>query len=127
MSGGSARASHDRLRLVEIVTYRLVPGTREVFHAIVEQRSVPLLQSWGIDVVAYGCSAGDDHGYFLVRAYHGLSQLEDSQSAFYGSAAWRNGPREEVLRRIESMTALRLWLDQPAVDALRGAGTGRER
>lgn len=25
-----------------------------------------------------------------------------SQSAFYGSAAWRDGPREEVLWRIES-------------------------
>ena len=57
--------------------------------------------------------------YFLVRAYSSLADLEAQQDAFYGSAEWRNGPREDVVSRIESHLSTTLWLSDASIEDLR--------
>lgn len=106
-------------RLVEIRSYKLKPGAAAAFDEAVRTHAVPLLREWGTDVVAHGPSAHEADTYYLIRAYADLADLNARQDAFYGSAAWREGPREAVVSRLESYLSTVLWLDPSAIDALR--------
>ena len=88
--------------VVEIRTYKLVPGTGDAFHRTFVEESLPMLQRWGVEVVAFGASLDDEDSYCLIRAYPSIEELERSQEAFYGSDEWRQGPREAIVSRIES-------------------------
>jgi hypothetical protein len=107
------------LRLVEIRSNRLKPGTRAAFHELVVTRSLPLLRAWNMEVVAYGPSLDDADGYFLIRAYDSVAHLEESQRAFYSSADWRGGPRQSIIDLIDADWNAALWLTREAVDAIR--------
>jgi hypothetical protein len=104
---------------VEIRSYSLKPGTRDVFHHAVTERAIPMLRRWDVDVIAYGPSLHDDDSYVLIRAYSSLDDRQRSQDAFYGSDEWRQGPREEILRLIESFTSVVLELDAVTIATLR--------
>jgi hypothetical protein len=88
--------------VVEIRTYKLKPGSGPEFHRTVVEESVPMLQRWGVEVVAFGPSMDDDESYYLIRSYASLEERQHSQDAFYGSDEWRHGPREAIVSRIES-------------------------
>ena len=106
-------------RLVEIRSYKLNAGRRAAFHALVVTRSLPLLRARNMEVVAYGPSLDDPDGYFLIRAYDDLEDLNASQKAFYSSDEWRNGPRQSIIDSIESDWNAVLWMTREAVDAIR--------
>lgn len=109
-------------RFVEIRSYSLKPGVRDLFHELVVREAVPMLQRWKVDVVAYGPSLHDSDSYYLVRSYSSPEERQQSQDAFYGSDEWRNGPREAILASIESYTTVATWLDDDTVRGLRRAG-----
>jgi hypothetical protein len=109
-------------RVVEIRSYRLKPGSRGAFHALVVERSIPMLSRWNVDVVAFGPSLHDEDSYVLIRSYESLDQRQASQDAFYGSAEWKEGPREALMATIESYSTVVLEMDEATVEALR-AGT----
>jgi hypothetical protein len=88
--------------VVEIRTYRLEPGSGAAFHRLVVEESMPMLERWSVEVVAFGPSLDDEDLYYLIRAYPSLDELQRSQDAFYGSDEWRNGPREAIVSKIES-------------------------
>lgn len=88
--------------IVEIRSYRLKPGSGAAFHRAVLEESLPMLERWGVEVVAFGPSLDDEDSYVLIRAYPSLEERQHSQDAFYGSGEWRNGPREAIVSRIES-------------------------
>ena len=106
-------------RLVEIRAYRLKPGTRAAFHEAVTTRALPMVRADGMDVVTHGPVANDEDGYFLVRSFASLAQLTAQEDAFYGSAAWREGPREALVSCIETFVDSLLWLGADALDDLR--------
>jgi len=95
-----AGADGDR-SVLELRVYRLKPGSGEAFHRLVLEESLPLLERWGVEVVAFGPSLGDEDLYHLVRAYPSVDELRRSQEAFYGSDEWRQGPREAIVSLIE--------------------------
>ena len=109
------------MRLVEIRSYRLKPGTSAAFHDAVANEAVPMLLRWQTDVVAFGPGLAEPDTYFLVRSYASLEDLEQRQDAFYGSSEWREGPRESIVSRIEQHLSTVLWLPEAALDALRAA------
>ena len=106
-------------RLVEIRSYKLKAGQAAAFHALVVEKSLPMLREWGTEVVAFGPSAHEADSYFLIRAYVNLHDLQTRQDAFYGSDQWRNGPRPALLAMIESHLSTVLLLPEQAIDALR--------
>lgn len=108
-------------RLVEIRSYQLKPGTGAEFHRLVSEQSAPLLAEWGMDVVAFGPSLHDPDAYYLIRAYDDLAHLESSQAAFYGSSAWRDGPRQSIVSLIVADANAVMWLPRGTVDQLRSA------
>ena len=108
------------IRFVEIRSYNLKQGSRGEFHRLVVETSLPLLEKWRVDVVAYGPSPHDDDSYYLIRAYKSLADRESSQDAFYGSPEWRDGPRAAIVELIESHASVVLELEDETVDQLRG-------
>jgi len=106
-------------KLVEIRSYNLKEGTRNEFHRLVLEKSLPLLKQWNVDVVAFGPSPHDSNSYYLIRAYENLAERQSSQDAFYNSPDWRQGPREEIVLLIESDTSIVIEMETSVVDALR--------
>ena len=104
---------------VEIRSYNLKPGRRDEFHRLFLEQAFPMLQRWGVDVVAYGPSLHDQDSYYLMRRYDSLAHREESENAFYGSDEWRQGPREAIIALIEKYTEIVLVLDEPTVQGLR--------
>jgi hypothetical protein len=114
-----AGAPEPARRLVEIRTYRLKPGTRAEFHAAATERALPMVRAYGMDVVTHGPVPNDENGYFLVRSFADLADLTAKQDGFYGSPAWREGPREALMSRIETYVDTLLWLSPASIDDLR--------
>ena len=110
-------------QFVEVRSYNLKPGSSGEFHRLFLEEAFPLLQPWNVDVVAHGHSKHDDNTYSLLRHFDSLSQREESEDSFYGSDAWRKGPREQILALIESYTEIVLALEEATVDGLRRGGS----
>ena len=106
-------------RVLEVRTYRLKPGSGPALHQAFIDKGIPLVKGAGMDVVAFGFSAGDPDGYFLMRAFASLEDRQATEDAFYSSDAWRKGPRQSIIEHIESYQDTLLWLSSEAIDRLR--------
>lgn len=106
-------------RIIEIRSYNLKPGTRADFHKLVVEYSLPMLERWQMDVVAYGASPHDEDSYYLIRSFASLEDRERQEDAFYGSDEWRQGPREAILALIENFTTIVLEVDEATLQGLR--------
>jgi len=104
---------------VEFRSYNLKLGTRAEFHRLFLEEAYPLLQRFHMDVVAYGPSLHDEDSYYLMRRFDSLAHRDQSEESFYGSDAWRKGPREAVLACIENYTEFVVELDEVTVNGLR--------
>ena len=109
------------MRLFEIRSYELKPGTRDEYDRLFREEAAPLLRRFEIDVVAVGPSTGDPNGYFLMRAFDGVDDRARREDAFYASPEWREGPREAVLDCIVTYTDAVLELPDEVVEGLRRA------
>lgn len=107
------------MKTVEILQYRLKAGTGESLHQIMCNTSVPLHNRQGIRIIAFGCSRHDADSYFLMRAFENEEQLESVLEDFYASEAWRMGPREEIIERIEVSLKSVLLLSESAIAEIR--------
>jgi ketosteroid isomerase-like protein len=97
--------------VAEIRSYTLRPGTRDSFHRLVLDYSLPMLRRWKIGVLGYGPSLQEDSSYYLVRVYSSLEARQRSEDAFYGSDEWKKGPREAIVSRIINYTTVIVPLD----------------
>ncbi|WP_395646214.1 hypothetical protein [Terricaulis sp.] len=106
-------------RTLEIRAYKLNPGAGPRFAQIFRERAEPMVRAYGMDIVAFGQSSHDADAWYLIRAFDDAAHLNRSEDEFYGSDAWRNGPREAVLDCIESYQDTVLELSAEAVEKLR--------
>ena len=114
-----AEEEGDVMRVVEIRSYNLKPGMRDAFHRLVVERAMPLLARVKMDVVAHGPSPHDANTYYLMRSFASLEDRRREEDAFYGSAEWREGPRDAIMALIESYTTVVLEVDDPTLRGLR--------
>ena len=113
--------------IVEIRSYNLKPGTRERFHQLFVNTSLPMLRRWKVDVVAFGPSAHDTDSWFLMRGFPSLEARQKSEDAFYASEEWIKGPREAVLADIASYTTVIISIDHATLAGLRKTGARTAR
>jgi ketosteroid isomerase-like protein len=106
-------------RVVEIRSYNLKPGTRDHFQKLFLEQAHPMLQRVQMDVVGYGPSMHDETSWFLMRSFESIGERQRSEDAFYGSAEWRDGPRDAILELIESYTTVVVELDEATIAGLR--------
>lgn len=110
------------MTVIEIRTYRLRPGTLADYHRVVTDQVMPLLAEFGVRVVRYGPSEQGEDGvtdYVLIRAFESHAERDAQEERFYGSAQWRDGPREAIMSRIESYHTVVLTAAASAAEALR--------
>lgn len=105
--------------IVEILLYKLRPGTGAEFFDIMHNVSVPLHEKSGIDVVWHGQSMHNPDEYGLIRCFPDIKSMEAAQSVFYASKAWKSGPREAIISRIENTSRIVLPMNSDAVSGLR--------
>lgn len=113
------RHGDNALRTVEILQYTLHKGTGTAFHTIMQDISVPLHQRHGIDVVSFGNSLHDTDCYYLIRAFDSAEKMAAVLNAFYASDDWRSGPREDIIRSIETSIKTVINLPLESVEGLR--------
>lgn len=111
--------TNDRNDFIEIRSYNLKPGTRAEFHRLFLEESLPLLQHWNVDVVAYDPSLHDENSYYLMRRFDSLTHRQESEDAFYTGDKWRKGPRESIIALIENYAEVVLELDTVTVSGFR--------
>lgn len=107
--------------ILEIRTYRLKPGTGDEFVRVMREESVPLLEESGVRVVDCGASLVAEDGHedaYLIRAFASLEAHREQEERFYGSDAWRLGPREAIVSRIDSYHTIVLETSEQIVRAL---------
>lgn len=107
--------TNDRTDFIEIRSYNLKSNTRDEFHRLFLEESMPLLQRWNVDVVVYGPSLHDENSYYLIRRFDSLAHRQESEDAFYNSDEWRKGPREAIIALIENYAEVVLDLDESTV------------
>ena len=107
------------MRVLEIRTYRLLPGTRAEYDRLFREEALPLLRRFEVDVVAAGPSIDDPDGYFLIRSFADLADREQREDRFYSSPEWREGPREAIIEKIEVYTDAVFELDEATIEGLR--------
>lgn len=107
--------------VLDLRTYRLVPGGGERFDRIVREGALPMLQRYGIEVVGYGPSLDDGDLYYLMRAFPSADRREEQLDSFYGSDEWRQNHRESVLALIETYHAVVIQLTPTIGQALMSA------
>jgi hypothetical protein len=81
-------SADDVTPVLDIRIYRLAPGARDEFDCILRTEALPLLERFGISVVAFGPSLADERGYALVRSFVSVTEREAKLGAFYGSREW---------------------------------------
>jgi hypothetical protein len=116
--------------ILEVRTYRLHPGARDEFVRVMREESVPMLERHGIRSVVCGASLVAEDGFeeaYLVRAFDSLEQRAAQEAAFYSSPEWREGPREAIVSRIESMHTIVIEATAEAVHALEAASASDGR
>ena len=109
--------------LLEIRTYKLVPGGRDEFDRIVREGSVPMLERFGIRVVAFGLSADADDHYVLIRAFASAAERDEQLGSFYASDEWRASYRDAALSLIEAYHTVALPLTPDRRAALTAAAS----
>lgn len=105
-------------RLVEIRTYRVKPGQAAAFAQRMGE-ALLLVRASGMEVLRFGRSNHEHESFHLIRAFDDRAQLQAQQAAFYGSTAWRDGPREALLACLDDYLNTLLWLSPAAIDELR--------
>ena len=86
--------------VLDLRTYKLVPGGREAFDRTFREGALPMLGRHEIEVVGYGPSLADDEHYYLARAFPSDARRLEQLGAFYGSEEWRqryDGPVIELI------------------------------
>ena len=106
-------------RIIEIRSYNLKPDTLAEFDRIARSEVRQMLERHGTDVVSARPSLAEENTYYLIRAYASVAERDASQAAFYGSNAWRDGPREAILACIESYATITISVGESTIDGLR--------
>jgi NIPSNAP len=88
--------------VLDLRTYRLVPGGRDEFDRIFRDGALPMLETRAIEVVGYGPSLADERHYFLARAFPSEAERQRQLESFYSSEEWRRSYADRVNALIET-------------------------
>lgn len=108
--------------VLDIRTYRTVPGGREEFLRIMADEAVPMLHRYGIEVVAFGPAVQDDDHAILIRFFASLEERKRQLERFYGSEEWLTHHDPRVVPLIETYHTVVLPASPEVAAALSALG-----
>jgi len=92
----------DQGPVLDVRTYRCVPGGRDELVRIMADGTVPMLRRDGIEVLAYGPSLRDGDHAFLIRRFPSAAVREEQLERFYGSDEFVGTYEEQVMALIDA-------------------------
>ena len=82
--------------IIEMRTYKLVPGKRAEFLEIFRTKSVPAHLEIGMKILGPFLSVEDEDTFFFMRGFPDLASREPMKAKFYEGALWK-GELENIL------------------------------
>ena len=76
--------------IVEVRSYRIVPGRREEFIRLFESRAVPALRAHGMKVLGPLIDVENPNKFVWLRSFPSLEERDRMKKAFYGGDLWKN-------------------------------------
>ena len=101
--------------VVELRVYTLKAGSRPAFQARFEKQILPMLERFGVKVVAASPSLHDADSFCLVRAFPSAEERGLQLEQFYGSEEWLTRHDAEVMAMIDHYRPCVIEADEAAV------------
>ncbi|MEU6432344.1 hypothetical protein ABZ860_41105 [Microbispora sp. NPDC046973] len=110
--------------LLEVRLFTVRPGTREEWHRISREGTIPLMGRCGITVIAHGPSVNDDDGYYLVRAFRDEQERVELSQAFYATEEWAREFEEPLSQMMADYRTAVIPLPREAIEEFAKRATG---
>ncbi|HYJ92767.1 MAG TPA: NIPSNAP family protein [Pyrinomonadaceae bacterium] len=88
--------------IVEVRSYRVTPGKREEFLEFFQNRSIPALREYGMEVVGPFIDLENPNKFIWLRLFPSLEEREEMRSAFYEGDLWKNELEAIAMPMLES-------------------------
>lgn len=108
-----AQTSDAGTPLVEVRLFKLHPGTREEWHRISHEHTIPLMRECGITVLAYGPSLNEEDAYYLVRLFPSEEERTVLGQSLYTHPEW-----DQYEEPVSGMMAAYHTIVMPATSAV---------
>jgi len=87
-------------RLLELRMFSLQPGTRDEFHRISRDGTIPLMRRHQIEVLAFGPCLNDENGYYLLRGFESEEDRVQRSQVIYATEEWERSYDQPVTAMI---------------------------
>lgn len=88
--------------IVEVRTYRVMPGRRAEFLQFFESRAAPAQRDHGINVIGPFADVENPNKFVWIRAFPSLEERDRMKTEFYGSDIWLNELEPVAMPMLES-------------------------
>lgn len=88
--------------IIEVRSYRIKPGRREEFIEFFENRSIPALRAYGMNVVGPFVDLENPNKFVWLRIFPSLEERERMRDAFYGGDPWKSELEAIAMPMLES-------------------------
>jgi NIPSNAP len=88
--------------IVEVRSYRIVPGRREEFLSLFESRAVPALRAHGMKVLGPLIDVENPNKFVWLRSFPSLEERDRLKKAFYEGDLWKNELEALAMPMLES-------------------------
>ncbi len=88
--------------IVEVRSYRTIPGKRDEFIQFFQTRAIPALRSHGMKVLGPLLDLENPNKFVWLRSFPSLAAREEMRNAFYGGELWTNELEAIAMPMLES-------------------------
>ena len=88
--------------IVEVRSYRIVPGRREEFLEFFKTRSIPALRECGMKVVGPLIDIENPNKFVWLRCFPSLEDRDRMKRDFYEGVLWKNELEEVAMPMLDS-------------------------
>jgi NIPSNAP len=92
--------------VIEMRTYKLLPGKRQEFLEIFIARSLPAHREIGMKIVGPFLSIEDPDTFFFMRGFPDLASREPMKAQFYEGPLWKGELEQRLLPLIDKYEAV---------------------
>jgi hypothetical protein len=88
--------------IVEVRSYRIIPGRRDEFIRLFESRAVPALRAHGMKVLGPMIDVENPNKFVWLRSFPSLAERDRMKKAFYEGDYWKNELEALAMPMLES-------------------------
>lgn len=108
--------------LVELRLFKLRPGTRDEFHRISRDGTIPLMRECGITVLAHGPSLNEEDAYYLVRLFPSEQARTELSQSLYARPEWDANYDAPVMDMIDDYHTVVMPASAAVIEAIGATG-----